>query len=266
MLHIYTDCSSSYLTHSTYCLEIITINTFISVNCWWTSTWVLLFYSYVINMSCAEWNPESLSECGLLWFKKHGRYHTKSSLDKSLGPIWPFTWNLNVNVNGLPSNWLFSCRLIFPLSLLLEHNKCAPPIIIAGWYLRHPPGLSLASRRQWHQKKKKKERKRKEKKLFCLYCPPSPYSGATWNCLKRWAVIKYCRADIMTGKIKGRKQKKKKRPDQFSSHNASPNPLAQPSLYNKRHQATDRTLVSNNFAAMIFSSNNAETKPAHPCK
>lgn len=174
MLHIYTDCSSSYLTHSTYCLEIITINTFISVNCWWTSTWVLLFYSYVINMSCAEWNPESLSECGLLWFKKHGRYHTKSSLDKSLGPIWPFTWNLNVNVNGLPSNWLFSCRLIFPLSLLLEHNKCAPPIIIAGWYLRHPPGLSLASRRQWHQKKKRKKEKGKKKNCSASTAPPPP--------------------------------------------------------------------------------------------
>ena len=62
--------------------------------------------------------------------------------------------------------------------------------------------VSLASRRQWHQKKKKKT-------VPLPPLSPSPYSGATWNCLKRWAVIKYCRADIMTGKIKERKKKKK---------------------------------------------------------
>lgn len=70
-----------------------------------------------------------------------------------------------------------------------------------GRYLWHLQGSSLVSRRQWHQKKTKKQ-------FPCLQCLPSPYISATWNCLKRWAVIKYCRADIMTGKIKERKQKK----------------------------------------------------------
>lgn len=66
----------------------------------------------------------------------------------------------------------------------------------------------------------------------------------------------------MTGKIKERKQKK--RLDQFSSHNASPNPQAQPTSPNKRHWATDRALVSYNFAAVIFCSDNVDTKPGHP--
>lgn len=136
---------------------------------------------------------------------------------------------------------------ISPPSLLLEHNKCASGIITGVGI------CDICQARLWPLEDNDiKKKKKKKNTVPLLPLSPSPYiGGATWNCLKRWAVIKYCRADIMTGKIKERKQKKK-RPDQFSSHNASPSPQAQPASPNKRHQATDRALVSYNFAAVIW--------------
>lgn len=74
------------------------------------------------------------------------------------------------------------------------------PYYHRGRYLWHLRGLFLWPLEDNDIKKKKT--------VPLSPLSPSPYSGATWNCLKRWAVIKYCRADIMTGKIKERKQKK----------------------------------------------------------
>lgn len=95
-------------------------------------------------------------------------------------------------------------------------------------------------------------RHKKKEKTQSFWCHriPSPNSDATWNCLKRWAVIKYCRADIMTGKIKGRKQKK----GQTNSRPIIPPPTPRPGPPppNKRHQDTDRAMVSYNFAAVIL--------------
>lgn len=111
-------------------------------------------------------------------------------------------------------NFSSASHPIFPLSMLIEYKNIinVPPHLVGICGICQTclwPLKTIASKRK--RKKKKREKEWEKKKYNTLPLPPlipSPYSGATWNCLKRWAVIKYCRADIMTGKIKERKQKK----------------------------------------------------------